>query len=500
MIVGTADGDLQRVEIPRADTISGKANVVPLSTAKIPVKSSSVYHGSNGATSLVVGLGDSHISLYNLDPMLDDTRIEPLSQINISKDSNGIVNGMSSMGLSPTKRIWHTSFLSATTLAVGLGPSQAPIEIYTIKDDGILQSPLRTFQMFRTNGESKVDLPTQATAAPKPFLTSVYTIVPLPGSSAGSANLGGTSNGDVFLSGAYDGLIRLHDLRSNRDHEQMYSDTAGGGGNDSPIYSLLTRGLERVLVGTGRHNLLKIFDLRMGARCYDYLDAQTHQQHDETNFSTANKTFGSSDGGSFNLFLREHSGGIATASPPAASNVHRGSRRQPRPRRPAADSSVYTLAASDACSPYIYAGVENQIISLALHAVADIHPDTAFFEAPRASDEDLWWRGAVDSLGGSSQQQQPQQQESEIMNLSMYEQDLGMKLCVQRSIGDARRVQAVALANPGVFGEVAVGSSSNRVGKKDEWLAGRTVFGGLDERWMDAADADGGRWQRGLAQ
>jgi hypothetical protein len=340
----------------------------------------------------------------------------------------------------------------------------------------------------------------QVTAAPKPFLSSVYTIVPLPGSSASSADHGGNSSGGVFLSGAYDGLIRLHDLRSNRDHEQMYSDAAGGGGNDSPIYSLLTRGLERVLAGTGRHNLLKVFDLRMGARCYDYLDAQSHQQHDKGSFSTAKKNFDSSDNGSFNLFLREHSGGIVSTSPPALANGHRGGRRAPQRQRPTVDSSVYTLAASDACSPYIYAGVENQIIGLALHAVADIHPDTAFFQAPRASDEDLWWRGAVDDLGGNSKQLQLQQQEPEIMNLSMYEQDLGMKLCVQRSVGDARRVQAVALANPGVFGEAAVGKSPKRGKSKDGWLAGRTVFGGLDERWMDAADADGGRWQRGLVQ
>jgi WD40 repeat protein len=500
MVIGTANGDLQQVEIPRADAISGKINVISLSTAKLPVRGSSVYHGADGVTSLIVGLGDSQISLYNLEPTLDNTSIEPLSQIDISKDSSSIVSAMSSMKISTSKRIWHTSFLSATMLAVGLGPSQAPIEIYTIQGNGILQSPLRTFQIFRTDDEARIDLPSQGTAASKPFLSSVYTIVPLPGSSASSADLGGNSNGDVFLSGAYDGLIRLHDLRSNRDHVQMYSDAAGGGGNDSPIYSLLTRGIERVLAGTGRHNLLKVFDLRMGARCYDYLDAQTHHQPGESSFGAANKTFGSSGSESFNLFLRENSGGIAGVSSPSIQNVQRGSRRPAPNRRPAVDSSIYTLVASDACSPYIYAGVENQIISLALHAVADIHPDTAYFEAPRASDEDLWWRGAVDGLGGGLNQQQPQQQESEIMNLSMYEQDLGMKLCVQRPIGDARRVQAVALANPGVFGEVALGSSSNRGVRKDGWLAGRTVFGGLDERWMDAADADGGRWQRGLAQ
>jgi hypothetical protein len=188
--------------------------------------------------------------------------------------------------------------------------------------------------------------------------------------------------------------------------------------------------------------------------------------------------------------------------------VQRGNRRQPR-QRAAIDSSVYTLAAASACSPYIYAGVENQLISLALHAVADIHPDTAYFEDPRVSREDLWWRGAVDGLGSSNSSSsgngtgpdEQQGQESDILNLSMYEQDLGMKLCVQRSVGDARRVQAVALANPIAFGETDKGDASiARAGGKDGWLAGRTVFGGLDERWMDAADADGGRWQRGLAQ
>jgi hypothetical protein len=507
LVVGTANGDLRLIEMPRTGSTGGKASTTAFSTSNLPVRSSSLHHNQDGSALLAIGLGDSQIALYNPNSSSADGRIDPLDQIDVSNSGNSssIVHGLSSLNISSSKRIWHTAFLSPTVLALGMGPSHSPIEIYTIQNDRLLQSPLRTFQISRDKEDTKLDTPhPQANGTSKPFLSSIYTIIPLPGSSASSADLGGNSNGDVFLSGAYDGLIRLHDLRSNRDHEQMISDAAGGGGNDSPIYSLLARGRERLLAGTGRHNLLKIFDLRMGARCYDYLDAQPHQDDHIESKSAAHGTNGSS-GGSFNLFLREHSGGPAAQSSSNSSNMHRSGGRQPR-QRAAIDSSVYTLAAASACSPYIYAGVENQLISLALHAVADIHPDTAYFEDPRVSREDLWWCGAVDGLGSSSSgngtgPDEQQGQESGILNLSMYEQDLGMKLCVQRSVGDARRVQAVALANPIAFGETDKGdASSARAGGKDGWLAGRTVFGGLDERWMDAADADGGRWQRGVAQ
>ena len=61
-------------------------------------------------------------------------------------------------------------------------------------------------------------------------------------------------------------VCSLHDLRAPTPFVQTYSDPLDAA---SAIYSLHPLGRERLLVGGARHNLLKIFDLRMsGGRVY----------------------------------------------------------------------------------------------------------------------------------------------------------------------------------------------------------------------------------------
>ena len=94
--------------------------------------------------------------------------------------------------------------------------------------------------------------------------TSIYSIVPI-----STASTAGGAPGDIFLSGGYDGNVRLHDLRTSTSTMAIYADAV----DNSAVYSLLAFGRERFVAGASRHNVLKVFDLRMsGGKMYHYID------------------------------------------------------------------------------------------------------------------------------------------------------------------------------------------------------------------------------------
>lgn len=406
LVVGLANGILQTVELPNLEE-EEDVSMRNFATGGLSIRGSSLLNPRSGSPGLLAAnLGDARIALYPLDT--DQDEIQPLDEIDLDQGSVRTSPSSTGQNILSGKRAWSVTFLSPSTLAVGTGPSLQPIEIYSLREDGFFKDSIRTIALQRD-----IDA--------KRRMSSVYTIVPLPSNPASSS-----TDGDIFLSGAYDGAVRLHDLRSDRAYEQMYFDSA----DDSPIYSLLPRGRERFLAGTSRHNLLKIFDLRLGARCYDYFDARS----DSAGESPAKpKTTG------FNVFLR-----------PQTSNPAQGRSRGGFTRsRRAADSSVYSLTAASNASPYIYAGIENHVMSLALTEMLDRHPDDAYF---------------ANSAGGRKGP------EKDIISLSMYEQDLRMKLRVQRSAQETKSM-----------------AGSDR----------KAIVDSLDERWMDAAEANGGRWQSG---
>lgn len=412
LLTGTANGDLQLLTLPNPENAAKDAAITHFATQGMPVRSSSLSQEDNAPVLLAANLGDARLALYNVDA--EQTKICPSSQMDVKPALRADGNP------APAHRAWSTNFLSPSKLAVGVGPSQDPIHIYSIDESGLNPKALRKFSL--QNELNKLDGNITLSGFPQKSTSSVYTIVPLPSSI-------GSSNGDnVFLSGAYDGIIRLHDLRSSREVEYAYIDAA----DDGPIYSLLPRGREKLVAGTSRHNLLKVFDMRLGAKCYSFLDANPS--------ATGNTEVIDLDQ-DFNVFLR----------PNNTSFTVRGSNNWSQGRNRRVESSVYSLASSSAHSPYIYAGLENSIMSLAFTEILDPHPDPVFFEP---------WSAQAESTAGHGNRMM---QSKEVLGLAMYDQGANMKLCIQRSPWETWRACA-----------------QRRRERREQ--------GRLDERWKGAAE------------
>lgn len=396
MVTGTANGDLQVLTLSDDDKIEGDGvDKVYLTTQGQPVRSSSLLQQDGSPELLAAEVGDSKICLYPLDG--DKSKVAPSSKIDIKAAALG--NGDV---LSKAYRPWSTNFLSSQHLAVGLGPSEEPIHVYTLTESGISNENVRKFCLsIDSDLEDRSDEIAPGGIATKP-LSSVYPITPLPASSAATSN----RDSQVFLSGAYDGIVRLHDLRSPRDVQGTYVDPT----DDSAIYSLLARGRETLLVGSNRHNLVKVFDLRLGSKCYSYLDAQPVSNNTTLTAPSTPQTHRD-----WSLFLKPHS--------TPTSNAHNQANQSWRARR-AAESSIYSLASASPSSPHVYAGIENNVVELAFTDVSDPHPDPTYFRP--------WKVGAK----GKGVQEWNGWKTREVIDLASYEQRADMRLCAQRGLGE----------------------------------------------------------------
>ncbi|KAG9890599.1 hypothetical protein KCV02_g17892, partial [Aureobasidium melanogenum] len=265
-------------------------------------------------------------------------------------------------------------------LAVGLGPSVEPINVFEIRPEGIVEEPVRRIGL--TGNADELD-PVKA--------SSIYPIEPFLDSNGGR-------NGNLFLSGGYDGIVRLHDMRSPSSFTAVYHDPT----DDAAIYSLLSRGRDRVVAGASRHGLLKIFDLRMsGGSMYDYAGAS------DTNDSTT---------GDWNIFIN-----------PRDRYVNSAWRGPNSWMRRSAEGSVYNLSSPSPTSPFIFAGVENAVVEFNFSSVLDKHPDPIFFGSSGGK------KGRRDNTPSYLQHKQ------DILNLAMYSQGTdgsreAMKLRTQRSV------------------------------------------------------------------
>lgn len=97
-------------------------------------------------------------------------------------------------------QIWSCRFLRHNRLALGLGPSKAPIHVYDIRPEGLSDQPIRKFTMDRDDHEG---------ADRGCSVTSVYPIVPIT-----AATSAGGAEGNTFLSGGHDGIVRYISPRS----------------------------------------------------------------------------------------------------------------------------------------------------------------------------------------------------------------------------------------------------------------------------------------------
>lgn len=325
--------------------------------------------------------GDTTLALYSVDhDILSTEPIEPVAQ------ALPIVPG------GRNGRIWSCSFLSEDKIAIGLGPSQEPIRIYEVTPDGSLSHPLRSLSL-----ESKTYKGFQ-TELPVRYSTSIYPILPIPGTAQG-----GSDAGNVFISGGYDGLIRLHDLRSPRGFETMFWDPT----NDSSIYSLAIHGLERIVAGVSMHSMIKVFDMRLsGSHAYSTLSLPTPPKSLLTNRDYA-----------YNSVVNNTKEHAATRSD--GWNLYLNPRVPPRRNayredywRGGQDSPVYSLSIPSPISPNMYAGIEGVVQSLTFHSIADAHPDALLSQSiVRFADS-----GAVDVKSSYDPH-------DHALNLGMYEQE-----------------------------------------------------------------------------
>lgn len=435
IVFGTASGQLSmltaNVEQPgvskqQYDTQGRPISSVALSSAAEPL--------------IVASLGDATLSLYSTETKEpSDTDVQSLSQIRPEGPRIG--------------RIWSSTFLSHDKVAIGIGPSFEPIQVYEITPTGFSRPSLRKFE-FQSHRPD--DAPSYGN------LTSVYPIIPIsPTSQAGS------STNSVFLSGAYDGIVRLHDLRSPNSFDSLFWDVT----NDSAIYSLAAQGLERFVVGSSMHSMLKVFDLRFSAsHAYHRIPipASTRRPsprptQDHTYNAIVSDTLDTIKPivGGWNLFLS-----------PRNAPRQRGGRHPFRPGARTDDSPVYSLSIPSATSMNLYAGLEGTLTSLSFTSVLDPYPDPRIAStspSPSLSNDTIPTRSDP-SPANRIELYDPY---GDVMNLGMYEQGseegLDMQLLVQDGVG---------------------GDLESEV--RGKFMRGRDV----DERWMDPS-VEGEKWVRG---
>ena len=353
VIVGRASGLLHSVSIAVHESRSH--SIAAYDTRGRSLRSATLSRDSHPL--LAACLADNAVALYPTEI------VENLSEPKTRSAGGGIcpLDEVAAIPQGTPGRTWSSKFLRNDRLAIGRGPSGQPILIYGIGQAGFSKSPIRALDV-RTNETDKVDPFGRTTPVPA---TSIYPIEPI-----GPSSMAGGAQGDIFLSGGYDGNVRLHDLRTPASATGIFEDTV----DNSAIYSLLAFGRERFVAGASRHCMLKVFDLRMpGGKMYHYTDALTHVGiqdrskgllDDNTAKWKATTNYHPKE-----LRDRSHNYNMYLGSNPNES------RPLPRTR---ADSPVYSLSAPSPCSPWFYAGIENAVVQLDVVSARDMHPDPVF--------------------------------------------------------------------------------------------------------------------------
>lgn len=124
---------------------------------------------------LAACISDRTVAIYSVS--IGHDFVPPLGKIQVT-DPN----------VSESNWVWYTTFLRQDRLAVSLGPSTEPIQIFDVRPRAIPSHPIRTFSIQEKSREGRIGL----------LRASISSLVPLPSA----------SEGNLFLSGGYDGIIR----------------------------------------------------------------------------------------------------------------------------------------------------------------------------------------------------------------------------------------------------------------------------------------------------
>lgn len=178
VIIGRASGGLSLISL---STETSQSKILSsYETQGRPVRSAATE--SESSSLLAACLSDSTIALYPIDAKI--SQVHPISQVSANPSNQS--------------RTWSSRFLGNDRLVVGLGPSKQPLHVYNVGQGEILQEKVRTLELSDISGDARLDL--QGDNGVR-SATSIYSLAPIDASSSA-----GRAEGDVFLSGAYDGL------------------------------------------------------------------------------------------------------------------------------------------------------------------------------------------------------------------------------------------------------------------------------------------------------
>lgn len=318
IVAGRASGELSLLQLGKGVK---QCKIRQFDTQRALVRSADVT--SDRSDLLAACLGDARAVLYQIHGL--EEVATPISEVScVSKTEHRC-------------RTWSSRFISPHRLAIGRGVSKTLVHIYDVQSTGLSEEPIRSFGSGR---------------GAKTTQTSAYPIVGIPESTTSTE-----TTGNAFFSGGYDGIIRLHDMRSPSDCEISISDPT----DDSAIFSLLMVGRERIVAGGAVNALLKIFDVRMpGGRVYSYLDANQNL----TNSNGASVVLNKAESDQAQI-----SGWNLFTTPRVSSN---------KPYRRQEGGPIYSLSRPSPSSTSLYVGRENSVTHLNFTSVLDRHPDSVY--------------------------------------------------------------------------------------------------------------------------
>lgn len=355
ILIGTARGDLRLLQLPINDEEkhSRVETLATFSTGSRIVRSADI--STDQQPLIAAALGESNISIYDASAAKDSASVIPLDDIDICAGEQD----------APSLTVWSNRWLTTNRLGVGLGPTRRPLRVYQVRESGIEPRPIKEFARERPahSDDDAIFLGAETGS----FTASIHSICPLPVSSHA-----GHEEGEVFLSGGSDGVVRLHDTRSPLNHEHCYWNPI----DDGAIYSLQTLGRERLAVGNSQHSVVKFFDLRVsGGRAYDYTKIRATKPRVPPRQNENELDVGSGD---WNLFLgpraQEPFGWGGFSSRRTYRHRHYWRREDQR----AADSPIYSLRSPSPCSPSLFAGLEGRIVQIDFTSTTDRYPDPIF--------------------------------------------------------------------------------------------------------------------------
>jgi F-box associated protein/WD40 domain-containing protein len=336
VLAGTASGDLSLLDIsykpyPNTQLVHERKQV--LHTHNNSALRSATFFPSQRM--ILSASSDGTVNVFR--PDLHDDTVEPCASLrNVHRGP-----------------LWTAQCLSEENIVLGTGPSSKPLHFYRLTPTGLIETSIARW------GAEESDT-----------ADSVSCILPL------KSQLAMNSSENLFLTGNYNGVIKLHDLRSSSSFEVEYSDPI----DSSTVYSLANLGQERILAGGGRSTLLKVFDLRMLHGCnYNYRTA--NQLHNPQQPS------GPANGRGWTVFLRSQSSDrMNTRLHYASNNGHRGHARAIRNGALAsAHSAVHSISIPSPYSPTVYAGLEGRVVQIDVADCFEKFPDPMYGMPPMPS-------------------------------------------------------------------------------------------------------------------